>query len=200
MKRLSALIATLTLFAASGIAVPAKKPKLILTIVIDQFRYDYLTRFRSEYKGGLARLLDHGAVFTSAYYEHFPPLTAIGHSTVLSGATPALSGIVGNEWTDRDTWKEVTSVSDDRTHIVGGSERCRRLTAPVACQHCGRSIEDGQQRADQSDRCVHQGPQRHSAGRAHGQCRLLVRAGHGKLRKQRLLLRKHAVVGREIQR
>jgi predicted AlkP superfamily pyrophosphatase or phosphodiesterase len=122
MKRLSALLATLTLFVASGIAVPAKKPKLILTIVIDQFRYDYLTRFRTDYKGGLARLLDHGAVFTSAHYEHFPPVTAVGHSTVLSGATPSLSGIVGNEWTDRETWKEVTSVSDDRTHIVGGSK------------------------------------------------------------------------------
>ena len=42
-----------------------KKPKLLLAIVVDQFRYDYLTRFRSEYKGGLARLLNKGAVFTN---------------------------------------------------------------------------------------------------------------------------------------
>ena len=109
---------------AAGIAsaaVPLKKPKLILTIVIDQFRYDYLTRFRGDYKGGLARLLNSGAVFTNAYYEHFPPLTAIGHSTVLSGATPATSGIVSNEWIDRESSTEVSSVTDDRTRLLGGS-------------------------------------------------------------------------------
>ncbi len=120
MKRISALLAIIVLFIGTGAAVPPKKPKLVLTVVIDQFRYDYLTRFRSEYKGGLARLLDHGAVFTSAFYEHFPPVTAIGHSTVLSGATPALSGIVGNEWIDRESGKQITSVTDDATKLLGG--------------------------------------------------------------------------------
>src|SRR4051794_14841440 len=70
-----------------------KKPKLVLGIVVDQFRYDYLTRFRKDYTGGFARFLKDGAVFTNAYHEHFPTVTAIGHSTFMSGATPSISGI-----------------------------------------------------------------------------------------------------------
>src|ERR1700679_1777915 len=75
-------------------------PKLVVAIVIDQFRYDYLTRFHSEYTGGFKRFFEHGAVFTNARFDHVPTVTAIGHSTFLSGATPALSGIIGNEWWD----------------------------------------------------------------------------------------------------
>jgi hypothetical protein len=107
------------LAAASLIA--AEKPKLVLAIAVDQFRYDYLLRFRSEYKEGLDRLLNRGAVFTNAYYEHFPTVTAIGHSTFLSGALPSVSGIVGNEWYDRDAGKTVTSVSDDSVKMLAGA-------------------------------------------------------------------------------
>ena len=97
------------------------RPKLVLALTIDQFRYDYLTRFRSEYSGGLRRLLDRGAVFTRARYQHFPTVTAIGHSTYLSGALPALSGIIGNEWYDRSSGRTVTSVSDPTEKMVGGT-------------------------------------------------------------------------------
>jgi predicted AlkP superfamily pyrophosphatase or phosphodiesterase len=121
MKRILALLTLSVLFvSADSAAPPPPKPKLILAIVIDQFRYDYLTRFRHEYRAGIARLLDHGAVFTSAYYEHFPPVTAVGHSTILSGATPTQSGIVANEWVDRITGKEITSVSDTTVKLLGG--------------------------------------------------------------------------------
>ncbi len=100
-------------------AVP-KKPKLVVAVVVDQFRYDYLLRFRADYHGGLARLLDQGAVFTDAHYIHFPTVTAVGHSTFLSGATPSVSGIINNEWYDRATGRSVTSVSDDTTRLLGG--------------------------------------------------------------------------------
>lgn len=93
----------------------------MLAIVVDQFRYDYLTRFRADYTGGLARLLTHGAVFVDAHYEQFPTVTAVGHSTFLSGATPSISGIIGNEWYDREGGHEVTSVSDPQTQILGGA-------------------------------------------------------------------------------
>ena len=99
----------------------SKEPKLVLAILIDQFRYDYLTRFRADYTGGLKRLMDEGAVFTNAHYEHVPTVTAIGHSTVLTGATPSMSGIIGNQWWDRGAHKVVTSVSDDETKLLGGS-------------------------------------------------------------------------------
>jgi predicted AlkP superfamily pyrophosphatase or phosphodiesterase len=113
-KLLAILLSAASLFAA-------EKPKLVLAIVIDQFRYDYLLRFRSEYKDGLDRLLTRGAVFTNANYEHFPTVTAVGHSTFLSGALPSISGIVGNDWLDREAGKVVTSVSDDSVKVLGGT-------------------------------------------------------------------------------
>src|SRR5579864_1814292 len=95
-------------------------PRLVLAIMIDQFRYDYLTRFHDQYTGGLKLLVDEGADFVNARYIHVPTVTAVGHSTFLSGATPALSGIVANEWFDRVTGQRVTSVSDDSTRLLGG--------------------------------------------------------------------------------
>jgi hypothetical protein len=88
---------------------------------VDQFRYDYLTRFRTDYHAGFERLLTKGAVFTNARYEHYPTVTAIGHSTFMSGATPSMSGIVGNEWYERETGKVVASVSDDSAKLLGAA-------------------------------------------------------------------------------
>ena len=108
------------LWVSAGLLCGAAKPKLVLTITIDQFRYDYLTRFRSEYHGGLDRLLTKGAVFTNARYEHFPTVTAVGHSTIMSGATPSVSGIISNEWYERGEQRSVSSVFDDTTSLLGG--------------------------------------------------------------------------------
>jgi predicted AlkP superfamily pyrophosphatase or phosphodiesterase len=115
-KILVCLLAAATLAAAAP-----KKPKLVIAIVIDQFRYDYLTRFRSEYTAGFDRLLTHGAVFIDARYIHFPNVTAVGHSAFLTGATPSISGIVANDWFDREEHKHVTSVSDTSTKLLGDS-------------------------------------------------------------------------------
>jgi predicted AlkP superfamily pyrophosphatase or phosphodiesterase len=104
----------------ASFAAPASKPKLVVAIAIDQFRYDYLTRFRDSYHAGFARMLENGAVFTDAHYLHYLTVTAIGHSTFLSGAPPSLSGIVGNEWYDRETAHSVTSVSDPTAQLLGG--------------------------------------------------------------------------------
>jgi predicted AlkP superfamily pyrophosphatase or phosphodiesterase len=115
---LFAVLAPVLLFAAPPDA--GQKPKLILAIVVDQFRYDYTMRFRDDYHAGLAKLLDHGAVFTDAHYRHATTVTAVGHSTFLSGAPPSASGIVANDWFERDTGKTVTSVSDPKTKLIGG--------------------------------------------------------------------------------
>src|SRR5579884_4487770 len=131
MKRAFRLFSPLAIFALALLfwehaAAPRAwaqgptNPKLVLAVVVDQFRYDYLTRFRDEYKAGFARLFREGAVFTDAHHMHFPTVTAIGHSTFLSGATPSISGIVGNEWYDRETGKLVTSVDDPSTKLLGG--------------------------------------------------------------------------------
>jgi hypothetical protein len=124
MKRFAALfLATLSLAIAlpSAQRVNGPETRLILLIAVDQFRYDYLTRFRSEYTDGLKRLLSEGAVFTNANLEHYPTVTAIGHSTMLSGATPSVSGIIGNDWFDRETGATVTSVSDTTVKPIGSA-------------------------------------------------------------------------------
>jgi predicted AlkP superfamily pyrophosphatase or phosphodiesterase len=94
--------------------------RLVLLVAVDQYRYDYLTRFRAQFTGGLAQLLTRGATFTQAYLDHYPTVTAVGHSTMLSGAKPAVSGIIGNDWFDRGLGASVTSVSDPATQLVGG--------------------------------------------------------------------------------
>ena len=73
------------------------KPILVVHITVDQFRADYLDRWRSQLRGGLARLLRQGAVFTDAYQDHAMTETAPGHATVLSGRNPRSTGIVRND-------------------------------------------------------------------------------------------------------
>ncbi|HZT38595.1 MAG TPA: alkaline phosphatase family protein [Bryobacteraceae bacterium] len=160
MRRI--LLFILCLFSAIGAlnAQPGprrefERPKLVLGIVIDQFRFDYLNRFRNEYTGAFAKFFERGAVFTNAHEEHFPTVTAIGHSTFLTGATPSISGIVNNQWYDRTTGKTVTSVSDEGVKLLGapgpGSSPRRLLASTVGdemkmagknCKVIGISIKD----------------------------------------------------------
>src|SRR5438445_11038572 len=106
----------------SCLAAAPAKPKLVVGIIVDQFRYDYLSRFRSDYHGGFDQLLTNGADFTNAFYAQVPTVTAVGHSIFMSGAMPAVSGIVGNAWYDREERKSVTSVCDPEEKIVGGRQ------------------------------------------------------------------------------
>lgn len=98
------------------------KVRLVVGIVIDQFRYDYLTRFEDQFgEGGFKRLLQDGAVFANANYNYTPTVTACGHATFMSGASPSHNGIVGNEWFDRTTGRRTTSVADANTKLLGGT-------------------------------------------------------------------------------
>ena len=100
----------------------SKRPRLVLLIVVDQFRYDYLERFGDLFvANGLRRLMRDGASWTQSNYDHFPTYTAPGHGTMMTGAYPAETGIVGNEWPDRATGKRVTSVSDPSEKLLGGN-------------------------------------------------------------------------------
>ena len=123
MNKLCAIIATIAIFAVFPAAQNTSGPdiRLVLLIAVDQFRYDYLTRFRPEFEGGIKRLLTDGAVFTNANLEHYPTVTAVGHATMLSGATPSDSGIIGNDWFDRETGGSVQSVSDPTVKPVGAT-------------------------------------------------------------------------------
>lgn len=120
-----ALTALFSLSSVVSLAAKApqtsdERPTLVLTVVVDQMRYDYLTRYGSEFKGGLKRILEEGAVFTNANYEASPTVTAIGHSTILSGATPSVSGIAGNTWFERSENKNVQSIDDEGVKPLGG--------------------------------------------------------------------------------
>ncbi|HEU4766213.1 MAG TPA: alkaline phosphatase family protein, partial [Pyrinomonadaceae bacterium] len=98
-----------------------KRPRLVLLIVVDQFRYDYLERFGDLFvANGLKRLMRDGASWTQSNYDHFPTYTAPGHGTMMTGAYPAESGIIGNDWIDRATGKRVSSVSDTSEKLLGG--------------------------------------------------------------------------------
>ena len=101
----------------------AKRPRLVLLIVVDQFRYDYLERFGDLFgPNGFRRLLRDGASWTQANYDHMPTYTAPGHGTMMTGAYPAESGIIANEWLDRPTGKRITSVTDDSVKLLGGDQ------------------------------------------------------------------------------
>jgi hypothetical protein len=94
----------------------------VLLIAVDQMRSDYLTRFRADFKGGFDRLLRDGAVFTNANLQHYPTVTAVGHSTMLTGAIPSISGIIGNDWYDRETRRSVESIFDPAVKPLGAAE------------------------------------------------------------------------------
>ncbi|MBX7218604.1 MAG: alkaline phosphatase family protein [Blastocatellia bacterium] len=103
-----------TASTALKVTGPAK-PKLILTIVVDQFRNDYLSRFGDLYsENGFQRLVKNGAYFTNAHYLHACTYTACGHAVILSGSVPAMTGIIGNQWFERESGLPVTSVTDAR--------------------------------------------------------------------------------------
>ncbi len=108
------LIAALPAFgqSAPGPRQPLPKPRLVLTVMVDQLRYDYLMRWNKEFKGGFRRLLDRGANFTNGHLGHYPSVTAIGHASLLTGAYPINSGIVGNDWYDRESGKKIESITD----------------------------------------------------------------------------------------
>jgi hypothetical protein len=123
-KLLAATLAAL-LSAPSPLHADAyrAKPKLVVVLVLDQFRGDYLDRFRNDFKtaNGFNLFLKRGAYFTDCYYDYANTMTAPGHSTIGTGAYTNGHGISLNEWWDlkRSTTHPVTSVEDERYAIVG---------------------------------------------------------------------------------
>lgn len=110
------LLPVLCSLSAGLVAQPqansAKSPKILLFLVIDQARMEYLNRFGPSCTGGLRYLLDHGVVFEQAFHDHAISNTAPGHATLSTGSFPAHSGIVSNEWFDRKSEDFVYCVAD----------------------------------------------------------------------------------------
>lgn len=95
-------------------------PKLVVIIIIDQFRGDYLERYRDQFvEGGFRLFLDRGAYFTDCQYDYANTRTAPGHATLLTGTYSNGHGIIANEWWDPRKKRVVTSVEDDGTKLIG---------------------------------------------------------------------------------
>jgi hypothetical protein len=93
---------------------PPRTPKLIVILVVDQMRGDYLEWYGANFKGGLRRLMDEGAWFTHAAYPYLNTVTCAGHSTIGTGTFPYHHGMVLNSWFDRATGKS-PACNDDPT-------------------------------------------------------------------------------------
>ena len=98
----------------------AHQPKLVVGIVVDQMRYDYLTRFWNQYgEGGFKRLVNEGFNCKNNHFNYAPTSTGPGHTSVYTGTTPAVHGIIGNDWFDKELGKDVYCAGDDAYESVG---------------------------------------------------------------------------------
>jgi arylsulfatase A-like enzyme len=115
------LCVLLLLFSSlAGASAYNARPRLIVVIVIDQFRGDYLERYRDDFTpGGFRTFLDRGANFANCNYDYANTRTAPGHATLFTGAYSNGHGIMDNEWWDPLKKRMVTSVEDESTRIVG---------------------------------------------------------------------------------
>src|SRR5215203_3662264 len=89
------------------------KPRLVVGIIVDQMRYDYLFRFKEDFSaGGFNRLIREGFLFENANYNYVPTYTAPGHACIYTGTTPSVNGIIANDWYDRALGKTINCVGD----------------------------------------------------------------------------------------
>ena len=102
----------------------ADKPKLVVGIVVDQMRYDFLYRYSEKYSsGGFKRLMNEGFNCRNNHYDYAPTVTAAGHAAIFTGSIPAINGIIGNEWFNQKTGKSVYCVEDSSVRTVGSDSK-----------------------------------------------------------------------------
>ena len=114
-------LAAVGLLVAASIVFPAaaSAPKLVVVIVVDQMRADYIERFHDDWSSGLRRLVDEGAWFTRAAYPYLTTVTCAGHATVSTGAYPHVHGIFANTWFDRERAAVIPCTDDRQVRAVG---------------------------------------------------------------------------------
>src|SRR5215203_1364311 len=97
-----------------------QRPKLVVGIVVDQMRWDYLYRYYDRYSNdGFKRLMNGGYSCENTLINHLPSVTGVGHATIYTGSVPSIHGIAANEWVDQLTGKTVYCVSDSSVRPVG---------------------------------------------------------------------------------
>ncbi len=99
-----------------------QRPKLVVGIVVDQMRWDFLYRYYDRYgNGGFKRLLNNGFSCENAMINYIPSFTAVGHSTIFTGSIPAIDGIAGNDWMDQLTGKVIYCTADSTVKPLGNA-------------------------------------------------------------------------------
>lgn len=108
------------------------RPKLVVGIVIDQMRWDYLYRYNKLFKanGGFKRMLNNGFTCENTFIPYTPTVTAVGHSSIYTGSVPALNGMVGNSWYDQLLKKSVYCTDDDSVSTVGSTTKTAGEMSP----------------------------------------------------------------------
>src|SRR6202045_3593642 len=114
------------------------RPKLVVLLVVDQMRADYVDKFLGQWTHGLRQLVEQGAWFRDAAYPYAATETCVGHATISTGAFPATHGMVANAWWDRETQKMVTCTADPAAKNSGyagtsakGGDSAWRMEVPA---------------------------------------------------------------------
>lgn len=105
------------------------KPKLVIGIVVDQMRYDYITRFWEKYEdAGFKRIISEGFNFKNTHFNYVPTYTAPGHASVFTGTTPQNHGIIGNGWYNKFEKKEVYNAGDESVESLGTTSNAGKMS------------------------------------------------------------------------
>ena len=114
----SLLVAAALVGGIASVSAKPQRPKLVVILVVDQMRADYVDRFGATWHGGLHRLMTEGARFTNAYYPYSNTVTCAGHSTISTGDFPSTHGMIANDWYQRDTNSRITCVNDPKASLI----------------------------------------------------------------------------------
>jgi predicted AlkP superfamily pyrophosphatase or phosphodiesterase len=114
---------TSTLYSQAKKTIPENtKPKLVVGIVVDQMRNDYIYRYWNRYgNGGFKRLVNNGYYFKNAHYNYIPTYTGPGHSSIYTGATPRTHGIIANDWYDKTSASFIYCCDDSLVKTIGSA-------------------------------------------------------------------------------
>lgn len=112
-----------------------QKPKLVIGIVVDQMKTEYLYRFYDDFsENGFKRLMTNGYTFQNTHYNYMPTYTGPGHASIFTGTTPAVHGIVGNEWFNRSSQTEMYCTDDANVVTIGDGTESEGKMSPKNLQ------------------------------------------------------------------
>ena len=117
-----------TTLEISTVKPSTNKPKLVVGVVVDQMRFEYLNRFKNKYSSqGFLRLMNEGYSCNNHHFNYIPTLTGPGHASIFSGTTPSVHGIIGNDWYNKIKERTVYCTTDNKYHPVGADAKYGRV-------------------------------------------------------------------------